>query len=476
MKEKINLGLLVVMAPLVSCGSHEEAPDGVRAKMSSVTGADTFCHAWIVGNDANGNNVAGPLRGDCSSEPPVYFSVTHERADNTHFGDDNYRPEVRTYMSDYHPSAVGQWLKLGTSKTGDAHGFAMALDTLNYEDTTPTGRSIKDGFLFFGYNDTRNADLDVSSDLYLNFRFRIRGADIGGGTAGPDEHRVILGASVRWSEPPPRVNQLHFLEINIWRTSGFHAVQNARARRCPSLEVPYDFCFYDTLGRYAEGQYIALEEHASVARVVPGDAWTEISVPLTRLVRTARWHHPPASWSSARLTPYFGLESQGASRLWVEVDGYAVTSTPRYADPFPNRAPPAGVDVGQVVIDSGYPWGLFRQGSGGFVGKGTTHCVLTSGAHLQACGYDQADYNAAPQVHLSTLASRYDEACDCSTNGHYGFFRDGVGGYVAVDGGYCSLSSGAHLVACGFSQADYNAGPVLPRSSMGRNRGACICD
>ena len=72
------------------------------------------------------------------------FSVTHERANNTHLGDKNYRENIGAYMADYSQPDIGQWIKKQTAVGLDkSRSFSLVIDTINYRATTPTGAQLR---------------------------------------------------------------------------------------------------------------------------------------------------------------------------------------------------------------------------------------------------------------------------------------------------------------------------------------------
>ena len=42
--------------------------------------------------------------------------------------------------------------------------------------------------------------------------------------------------------------------------------------------------------------------------------------------------------------------------------------------------------------------------------------------------------------------------------------------------GYCALSSGAHLGACGFAQVNYDDAPLKTPADLGPLLGVCVCE
>jgi hypothetical protein len=107
------------------------------------------------------------------------FSVTHERANNTHFGDNNYRENIGAYMVDYSQPDIVQWIKKQTAVELDkSRSFSLVIDTINYRATTPTGRPIEDGWLFFGLNDHPDSAVLGDRDLILRFRYKVAASEV----------------------------------------------------------------------------------------------------------------------------------------------------------------------------------------------------------------------------------------------------------------------------------------------------------
>lgn len=60
-----------------------------------------------------------------------------------------------------------------------------------------------------------------------------------------------------------------------------------------------------------------------------------------------------------------------------------------------------------------YPLGLFRFGTSGNIGKGTTYCSLSSSEIMKSCGYTQANYDSAPLLDRATVKATLSGACVC---------------------------------------------------------------
>jgi hypothetical protein len=137
-------------------------------------------------------------------------------------------------MADYSQADIGQWIKKQTAVGLDkSRSFSLVIDTINHRATTPTGRPIEDGWIFFRLNDHPDSAVLGDRDLILRFRYRMAASEVipksesNGMTSG---NRFISGFSVDWNEPSPRPNTSHFLEINLHKTLDYHQGQ---VRGCP---------------------------------------------------------------------------------------------------------------------------------------------------------------------------------------------------------------------------------------------------
>ena len=116
---------------------------------------------------------------------------------------------------------------------------------------------------------------------------------------------------------------------------------------------------------------------------------------------------------------------------------------------------------------------LVRSGIGGYISAPIGYCTLSSGKHLQQCTYSQAEYDAAPQVDLTTLGTHLG-VCNCPTAET--LFRSSSSGYLARGEGHCYLQSLTHLQQCGYTQAQFDSAPEKNPATMGKPLGACICN
>ena len=456
---------LVIAATLslASCTAQLEGGDDPQSPTySSFSGGGGLCTLWGTGYDSNGNVTFQKTGSGCSTGGrSVVFSVTHENKNNNHIGDANYQGNISAYMADYDLDDVGTWLKgNATTSTHGGLNISLALDTMNYPDTTPSGRPNYDGYLFFGVNDISSVRTLGEEDCEVSLGFRVLaaetvpGSEPNGLTPGS---RFILGFLMEWQEPAPRTNTAHFLEINLYRSDGFHSNQ---PHTCPNDGRTYDHCFYSTSGQWAEGQYLAAKDVPGGFPVSASADWRSVSLPVTKLAKSLNWYSKPSSWKGVRITPYYGIETKGKSRIWVE------TSDARLV-------------CGNSQGSSGNA--LIRVGQGAYVKSGSSYCSLSSGSHLAACGYSQGQYDNAPQYSSSDLAKlTFTGACTCSsagTAGPSGLFRVGSAGYIGSGSSYCSLSSGSHLAACGYSQGQYDNAPQYSSSDLAKLTfaGACSC-
>ncbi|MCB0369218.1 MAG: hypothetical protein KDD45_07110, partial [Bdellovibrionales bacterium] len=295
---------------------------------------------------------------------------------------------------------------------------------------------------------------------------------------------VSLGVSIPWTEAN-RTNTAHFFEINFFKSPDYHKEQ-FNPKLCPNNgQYTYDHCYYDPNGKWAEGNYISLSSLINIDSVkIPGDSWNEISIPISEVIKNTGWHHLPNDWSQVKMDVYFGIESQGESRMWLEIDDYIVTNdTPVYNSnillnqngSINSPSNETSNNNFQVNLNS-YPLGLFRVGAAGYIGDGVSYCVLSSGTHLLQMGFTQQDYDNAVQKNLTNIKEKYIGLCDQNfKDKHWGLFRINSGGFIATKNGYCSLASGDHLKSCGYQQLDYDKAIQLQTSSMGNYLGACNC-
>lgn len=454
----------------MSAGKTASALPGAQdvsgaASLISSSKNDAFCSVWAVGNDSAGNVLFGERSPACiTGENEMVFSVTHERANNSHVGDKNYRENIRCYMADYFPADIGKWLNRETLLEKDkSKSFSLLIDTINYRAETPTGRPVEDGWLFFGLNDGPDSAILGERDLILRFRYKISGSEVipksepNGLIAG---HRLILGFTFEWKEPAPRTNTAHYLEVNLHKTADYHKGQD---RYCPNDGQEYDQCFYDLNGKYAEGQYFDVSRVTSARTETQGD-WKLVEMNVSGFMKSRKWFHPPASWKDVRITPYFGVESKGKSRIWAQVENFSASYIPT------NGASTSGQNPS---------WGYFRDGIAGYVSSGADYCFIDSPEQMKQCGFSQINYDSAPQYSRAQITLPFKGQCSCglspavsvptatptvaptsapspSQNPPIGFFRDGVAGYVNNGSQYCFLSSGEQMKQCGFSQANYD--------------------
>lgn len=233
-------------------------------------------------------------------------------------------------MHDYRDSDLGVIFRHDFTPLAGASGanfLGMALDTVNFTGTNVTGRDFRDGHLFMGLNDLSIPVPSLSKNIYVNLTFRIRGNDLVPYQGTASSHRLILGAKLTWPETG-RTNTAHYFEFNLFKTPDFHVAQTQYS--CPSDGLMYDYCFYDSsaAGLYAEGKYIPISNvsgYQSLSNITT-NTWYTVRIPLSALARDSGWFSPPQSWNSAILDGlYLGIESRGASRLWVEIKDYTVT-------------------------------------------------------------------------------------------------------------------------------------------------------
>lgn len=122
---------------------------------------------------------------------------------------------------------------------------------------------------------------------------------------------------------------------------------------------------------------------------------------------------------------------------------------------------------------------MFRDGLAGLLGTGKDYCYFESGDHFVSCGFTQTDYDTAPQYPVSTLLIPGTGSCKCPLTKYYGLCRDSAtpaAAVISLKDGYCVLSSGDHLVQCGYAQADYDEAPMKSLTELGPELGTCVCE
>lgn len=319
-----------------TCTAPTPAAPVVLTKYPNFT---NICERRVV-DYQNGTNILSPAPAGCAwPNNPFLFSVSHESALNSHWRlapdgskiyDDNFVGDSAIYMHDYRDSDLGVVFRhnfIPLDGVSGANYLGMAVDAINFPGTNVTGRDFRDGYLFMGLNDLSVPVPALSKNIYVTLTFRIRGNDLAPYQGTASGHRLILGSKFTWPETG-RTNTAHYMEFNLFKSPGFHATQTQYS--CPSDGLTYDYCFYDSspAGLYAEGKYIPISSvsgYQSLSNITT-DTWYTVRIPISSLVKKASWFSPPQSWSSATLDGfYLGIESKGASRLWVELKDYTVT-------------------------------------------------------------------------------------------------------------------------------------------------------
>lgn len=466
----------------------ENAVDDAFANFSSDDVA--ACRVWTNGYNPDGSLNYTPKNSVCQpDETPLVWSVTHENKDNTHFGDQNFNPNITDWMADFNLDDRGSWIKtaLKRNKVGRLN-FDMALDTMNFPDVTPSGRPNYDGFLFLGLNDLpsetslgRNV-CRVSFDHKVLAFETVADSEPNGLKAGA---RMMIGFALFWKEGGGRSNNVHFLEFNIEKTDGFHGEQKAS---CPKGVEGYDHCFYDPEGRYAEGQYYSLQNIPSKflnTRGLP-NGFQSTTIEMSEFMKSLGWFSKPQTWDEVKITPYYSLEVKGKNNIAVAYRNVDFSCTQ------------AATANGQESTPQN---GLFKIGEAAYIRTNGDYCVLKSGEHLRQCGYTQISYDNAPQSAEHYLTSlSFSGECPCgepdssqssaSSAGNTGndsvstpslpsgFFRAGsAGAYLGNGKTYCSFNSGEQMKACGYSQKVYDEKAPLSTSILDSHKsdGVCKC-
>ena len=441
---KFLLSTLIILSQSPTAWGATDTP------MTQATGFANVCSAYTNGYKVNSTNTGveslfGLNPGPCSTNGiQALFSISHETLQNNHVGDLNHSVGsfANPHMSDYtYARDFGQWVNASLGALSTPQTLAMSLDTINFESNTPTGRSIKNGHMFFGLNDL-TAKGPIDQDVYVEFDIRVRGAELNpalysGSVSG---HRVMLGALTQWPEAG-RSNINHFTEIDLYESAQYTFNESLNPTFC--ADAPYDRCFFDPAGKSAEGRnvsYPSLLQHSQLP--LNSNTWVHIQVPLSALIRSLGWVSRPTTWSNAQLAGiYIGLESMGASRLWIEVKGYKVYRQTQTPSPL------------------GLPLGLIRSGSAGLISNTTGVCGLSDASHLANWSFTQHDYDVAPQVTLPAGLSI--PACSRLTSPFKALFRVGNSAFVQQSNFYCAVGSMSTLVSAGYTQANYDAAPQV---------------
>lgn len=440
---------------------------GSLASSASVGGER--CHRWVNGNDSNGVPTWGGLRGQCEQEAnALLFSVTHENECNTHMAcrgypkDLNYRDNILAYMADYNPGHIGTWLNYSAAGNQSDNQIELAIDTVSYGNIiNVTGRPVSNGYLFFGFSELGlNNLVDLGDELIVDFEYRINMSGLD--SMRKSGTRMMLGTSLRWDEPN-RSNKSHFFEINLFKTEGYHSL-HFDPNQC-TKDRPYDHCFYDPKGRWAEGKYVSTQTALYFpAPIFADNTWRRVQVDVLKQIRSYQWRHAPANWSNGRLDGiYVGIESRDRSHLYASVRNFRTSARKAQPIGYPPTASPPTSSTAQNpnlwINGSAHPIGLFRDQGAGLSSDGQSICYFKDGLHLQTSGYSAADYDQARQIPLSGVKLPSKGLCNASER--FGLYRNGLTGIIEHRSGRCILASGEHLAKCGFRQLDYERAPPI---------------
>lgn len=429
------------------------------ASLAQKSNSPDLCHQWVTGNNEQGVPTWGPLLGNCSpNQTSFLMSVTHENDCNSHLAckgypnDLNYRENIKAYMADYHQKDIGTWLKYSAKGDRNTNQIELALDTINYANSvSATGRPVSNGYLFYGLADlSLNNHVTLNDNVWIEFDYRIIISELS--DPYKSGHRLILGASLDWGEPN-RSNRAHFFEINLFKTLGFHST-HVNINQCPK-DATYDHCFYDPNGKWAEGKYVSTDLGLGIPNHPADNQWRTIRVNIFQLIKKFQWFHSPASWNDAKTSGfYIGIESRDRSHLYIGLRNIRVTKdTSNTVTPLP---PPST----KVILNgTSRPVGLFRDGIGGYRSNGASYCSFGSSAELMASGYTQSNYDNSRQIPRSGIKIPFEGRC--SDKIRMGLVRQQSAGLIRQKEGFCLLSSGAHLLSCGFRQEDYDQAPQV---------------
>jgi hypothetical protein len=256
----------------------------------------------------------------------MLFSVTHESPKNSHLDAANYDPDIVAYMADFDPDAdLGSWVNFGLISGEASPVISVVLDTINFNKINVTGWPLQFGHMFVAFNDhLRLAKLD--HPITVEFDIRVRASEVRAHLySGYSGRRIMVGAVGTWDEAVPRTNKSHFLEVDLIQSDGYsESYGDPKYPLC--RDVSYDRCFYSVEGKYAEGRELRYETFLEQPSLPENtQVWTRVRIPLADVFRRLHWVSAPSQWGNATVTGVFvGIESEGATRTWIEVRNYHV--------------------------------------------------------------------------------------------------------------------------------------------------------
>jgi hypothetical protein len=341
-----RLGVLFVAATLLvsasgtagsepTTGLDNEASQGINPNdhQRDLTANSDFRDLCVVfATGYSKDSSSGSLRptfghntGTCGGKrKPFVLSVTHESPQNNHIGAANYRSDIGSYMADFdYAQDLGHWITLTLSAPDSTPVVLLGLDTVSFKKTNVTGWPLQYGHLFLGFGDS-SFDGTVANPAYVEFDIRIRREEVRKDLyAGYSGQRVVVGVEASWKEAAPRINTVHFMEIDLVQADGY-TESYGDPERPLCKDATYDRCYYDPQGRYSEGREVRLSQELRVpSPPAKSDDWTHVKIPLSAIFRSLHWVSPPTDWSTAKLTGlYFAIESEGATRTLVELRRY----------------------------------------------------------------------------------------------------------------------------------------------------------
>jgi hypothetical protein len=353
-------------------------------------------------------------------------------------------------------SDLGTWLDMSVGGSDPNTYLSLSQNTDGYVTgvNSATHWQVPFGHLFTGFNDTTTAQAAVTNTQYAEFDVDIVTETLfptdwsnvwSGGPSWPPYNggpftgeRMMLGALYTWPEANGRTNTAHYLEINLMQTASYsESLGPAETAACPSCattypcaDAPYDHCFYDVAGVYAEGKYVSYDAYLGNATLPTNSAtWTHVAMPLSDLLTSFSWASPPTTngtidWSRAKLAGmYVAVEGAGARTSTLQVKGWNP-----YTLVTPNS--PLGIALGLVRNAANPVEGLISTPAGA--------CGLASGTQLAAYTFNQWQYNNAPLVSLPSGTNP--PGCAAPANTATGLVRIGQGAYLQNGIFYCAIS------------------------------------
>lgn len=367
-----------------------------------------------------------------------------------------------TYMDQYDVKKdIGRWVNNGFYKDFSGNSIlAMSYDSLNFNDTNSiSGWPVRYGHLFYGLIDLSSGS-SLDHNVYVEFDIRIRGNQVGAADIinrtdafpnGFSGYHIVFGTTVNWVESDvTRKNQAHTFEIVLHETPGYGRTYGDITENDPHCrDAIYDRCFFNQQdGSTTEGKYLSYSRYLKNSPLsLNTDQWTHVRIPFSDVLKSLNWVSKPISWAQAKFVGvYFAIESMGATRAWIEIKNYRIYN----ADPLPSvlKLPMGFIRLGQAGLLS-YPSGICQLQDGN---------MMKAYSWTQS-DYDRAPQIQPNQI---PAGYRINPCQGPSNGVAYrGIFRVGNGGYLQRGQFYCSILSSQQMTVFGFNQANYDNAPQV---------------